>query len=84
MFLHSKLTPLTVFASILLGLLATATLPREEEPQIKGAHGGRDGRVAGLPVGQVERQLTTPMERALGRSPTSNTSTRSRARTAPR
>ena len=69
MFLHSKLTPLTVFASILLGLLATATLPREEEPQIKVPM--VDVMVAwpGSPVGQVERQLTTPMERALWQIP---------------
>ena len=69
MFLHSKLTPLTVFASILLGLLATATLPREEEPQIKVPM--VDVMVAwpGSPVEQVERQLTTPMERALWQIP---------------
>ncbi len=68
-FLHSKLTPLTVFASILLGLLATATLPREEEPQIKVPM--VDVMVAwpGQPAGQVERQLTTPVERQLWQIP---------------
>jgi multidrug efflux pump subunit AcrB len=68
-FLHSKLTPLTIFASILLGLLATATLPREEEPQIKVPM--VDVMVAwpGTPTGQVERQLTTPVERQLWQIP---------------
>jgi len=68
-FLHSKLTPLTVFASILLGLLATATLPREEEPQIKVPM--VDVMVAwpGTPAEQVERQLTTPVERHLWQIP---------------
>ncbi len=33
-FLRSKLTPVIVLASILLGVLAVALTPREEEPQI--------------------------------------------------
>jgi multidrug efflux pump subunit AcrB len=68
-FLHSRLTPLTIVASVLLGLLATATLPREEEPQIKVPM--VDVMIAwpGTPVGQVERQLTTPLERQLWQIP---------------
>ncbi len=40
-FVYSKLTPLLVIASILLGAMAVLLLPREEEPQIKvgPAHG---------------------------------------------
>ncbi len=34
-FIDSKLTPIMVIASILLGLFAVWSLPREEEPQIK-------------------------------------------------
>jgi hypothetical protein len=34
-FINSKLTPLIVFAAILLGVAAVVLLPREEEPQIK-------------------------------------------------
>ena len=34
-FVHSKLTPLFIVASVLLGVFATLLLPREEEPQIK-------------------------------------------------
>ena len=33
-FIDSKLTPLIIIASILLGIAAVIALPREEEPQI--------------------------------------------------
>jgi multidrug efflux pump subunit AcrB len=68
-FLHSRLTPLSILASVLLGLFALATLPREEEPQIKVPM--VDIRLAwpGSPVEQVERQLTTPIERRLWEIP---------------
>jgi len=33
-FINSKLTPLFLVASVLLGVFATLVLPREEEPQI--------------------------------------------------
>ena len=33
-FIHSKLTPLILIASIVLGVAAVWMLPREEEPQI--------------------------------------------------
>ena len=35
MFVDSKLTPILVAASILMGAFAVLMLPREEEPQIK-------------------------------------------------
>jgi len=68
-FLHSRLTPLMIVASVLLGLLALATLPREEEPQIQVPM--VDVRLAwpGQPVTQVERQLTTPVEKHLAQIP---------------
>ena len=34
-FIDSKLTPLAIIGSLLLGILAVVMLPREEEPQIK-------------------------------------------------
>ena len=34
-FIHSKLTPLFIVASLALGALAVVALPREEEPQIR-------------------------------------------------
>jgi multidrug efflux pump subunit AcrB len=68
-FLDSRLTPLTIVSSLLLGLLALVTLPREEEPQIQVPM--VDIRLAwpGQPVSQVERQLTTPIERHLSEIP---------------
>ena len=68
-FLHSRLTPLTIVASILLGALALATLPREEEPQIKVPMVDVQIAWPGSPVAQVERQLTTPVERQLWQIP---------------
>ncbi len=69
MFLHSRLTPLAILASGLLGLLALATLPREEEPQIQVPM--VDVRLGwpGHPVSEVERQLTSPIERVLWQIP---------------
>ncbi len=68
-FLHSRLTPLTILTSALLGLLALATLPREEEPQIQVPM--VDVRLVwtGHPVEEVERQLTSPIERVLWQIP---------------
>jgi multidrug efflux pump subunit AcrB len=68
-FLHSRLTPLTVFASVLLGLLALVTLPREEEPQIQVPMIDVALSWPGVPVAQVERQLSTPIERQLWEIP---------------
>ena len=68
-FLHSRLTPLTIVASVLLGALALATLPREEEPQIKVPMVDVQIAWPGTPVAQVERQLTTPVERQLWQIP---------------
>src|SRR5512140_270344 len=68
-FLHSRLTPLSVVVAVLLGALGVATLAREEEPQIQVPM--VDVRLAwpGAPAGQVERQLTSPVEQKLWESP---------------
>jgi multidrug efflux pump subunit AcrB len=68
-FLHSRLTPLTVLVSVLLGFLALATLPREEEPQILVPMVDIHLAWPGEPAGQVERQLTSPVERRLWEIP---------------
>ena len=68
-FLHSRLTPLMVVSSVLLGLLALATLPREEEPQIRVPMIDIQLAWPGAPVGTVEQQLTTPLERGLWQIP---------------
>jgi len=68
-FLHSRLTPLTVVASVLLGMLAIATLAREEEPQIQVPMVDVQLAWPGTPVEQVERQLTSTVERRLWEIP---------------
>ena len=68
-FLHSRLTPLTIVVSVLMGLLALATLAREEEPQIQVPMVDVHLAWPGVPVEQVERQLTTPIERRLWEIP---------------
>ena len=64
-FLHSRITPLTILASVLLGLFALSGLPREEEPQILVPMVDVSLAWPGAPVEQVERQLTSPVERRL-------------------
>ncbi len=68
-FLHSQLTPLAVLVSVLLGGLALLTLPREEEPQIQVPMVDIQLAWPGTPVEQVERQLTSPVERRLWEIP---------------
>mgnify|MGYP001614333203 CR=1 FL=1 len=68
-FLHSKLTPLAIFASLFLGLFAFATLPREEEPQIRVPMVDVGLRWTGASAEQIERQLTSPVERRLWEIP---------------
>ncbi|HET7752732.1 MAG TPA: efflux RND transporter permease subunit [Anaeromyxobacteraceae bacterium] len=64
-FLRSKLTPLVVVASILLGVAATLKTPREEEPQIVVPMVDVLVPFPGATPGEVESQLTTPLERRL-------------------
>jgi multidrug efflux pump subunit AcrB len=68
-FLHSRLTPLAVIVSVLLGLLALATLPREEEPQIQVPMVDVELAWPGIPPEQVERQLTAQVEKRLWEIP---------------
>jgi multidrug efflux pump subunit AcrB len=64
-FLSSKLTPLIVVASILLGVFAVALTPREEEPQIVVPMVDIVAPMPGASAAEVESQLTTPLERRL-------------------
>ena len=64
-FLRSKLTPLIVVASIVLGLAAVALTPREEEPQIIVPMVDVIVGYPGATPAEVEAQLTTPVERRL-------------------
>ncbi|MCE1228409.1 MAG: efflux RND transporter permease subunit, partial [Firmicutes bacterium] len=64
-FLRSKLTPLIVVASLLLGLLAVILTPREEEPQIIVPMVDLYVPMPGASPKEVESQVTTPLERRL-------------------
>jgi multidrug efflux pump subunit AcrB len=64
-FLHSRITPLLVITSVLLGIGALLTLPREEEPQIQVPMVDVTLEWPGATAEQVESQLTNAIERRL-------------------
>jgi multidrug efflux pump subunit AcrB len=64
-FINSKLTPLGIIASLLLGFLAIVLLPREEEPQIKVPMIDVLVTMPGASPKEIEEQLTIPMEKLL-------------------
>ncbi len=64
-FISSKLTPLGLIASLLLGLLALSLLPREEEPQIKVPMIDVMVSMPGATAKEVEQRLAVPMEKLL-------------------
>jgi len=64
-FIGSKLTPLLIVVSVLLGLGAAVILPREEEPQIKVPMVDVLVTMPGATAAEVERRVTSPLERLL-------------------
>ena len=68
-FIDSKLTPLVVIASLLLGAAALWLLPREEEPQIKVPMIDVLVAMPGSPSAEVEDRATRPMEKLLWEIP---------------
>ncbi len=68
-FAQSKLTPIAVIASILLGLFAVLMLPREEEPQIKVPMIDVFVGMPGASAAEVENRVTRPMEKLLWEVP---------------
>jgi multidrug efflux pump subunit AcrB len=64
-FIKSKLTPLMVFASLLLGIFAVAITPREEEPQIVVPMIDVMVAYPGASAREVEERVTLPMEKFL-------------------
>ena len=68
-FIDSKLTPLVIVASILLGLAAVVALPREEEPQIIVPMIDIFVRMPGASAREVEHRVTRPMEKLLWEIP---------------
>ncbi len=68
-FINSKLTPLVIVASILLGVGAVLLLPREEEPQIVVPMIDVFVQMPGASAKEVEERVTKPMEKLLWEVP---------------
>lgn len=68
-FIDSKLTPLVIIASILLGIAAVIALPREEEPQIIVPMIDIFVQMPGASAKEVEQRITSPMEKLLWEIP---------------
>jgi multidrug efflux pump subunit AcrB len=68
-FIHSKLTPLLIVASIALGAFAVLALPREEEPQIVVPMVDVFVDLPGATPTEVEQRVTRPLERLLWEVP---------------
>ena len=68
-FIDSKLTPLVVIASVLLGAAAIVLLPREEEPQIKVPMIDVMVAMPGSTAKEIEERATRPMEKLLWEVP---------------
>ena len=68
-FINSKLTPLVIIASILLGVGAVLLLPREEEPQIVVPMIDVFVQMPGASAKEVEERVTKPMEKLLWEVP---------------
>jgi hypothetical protein len=64
-FLDSKLTPLLVVASLLVGAFAVMVTPREEEPQIKVPMIDVFVQLPGASAEEVEQRVVTPLEKAI-------------------
>src|SRR5512143_2064042 len=69
MFIHSKLTPLLLIASIAIGAFAVWKLPREEEPQIIVPMSDVFVAMPGASAKEVEQRVTKPLERLLWEIP---------------
>jgi multidrug efflux pump subunit AcrB len=68
-FINSKLTPLIILTSVLLGMGAIVMLPREEEPQIKVPMIDVLVAMPGSGAKEVEERVTRPMEKFLWEIP---------------
>ena len=64
-FIRSKLTPLIVIASLLLGIFAVIVTPREEEPQILVPMIDVFVSYPGASAKEVQERVTKPMEKLL-------------------
>jgi multidrug efflux pump subunit AcrB len=69
LFIRSKLTPLVIVSSILLGVYAVIALPREEEPQIVVPMIDVFVDLPGASPAEVEQRVTRPLEQRLWEIP---------------
>jgi len=68
-FIDSKLTPLIILVSLLLGIGAIFILPREEEPQITVPMADVFVQMPGASAKDVEQRVTAPMEKLIKELP---------------
>jgi multidrug efflux pump subunit AcrB len=68
-FIDSRLTPLVIVASLLLGFFAVVELPREEEPQIIVPMLDVSVSMPGASAREVEQRVAIPMEKLLREVP---------------
>jgi len=68
-FVHSKLTPLVIAGSLVLGVFAVVALPREEEPQIIVPMIDVFVQMPGAGPQEVEQRVTRPLEKLLWEVP---------------
>ena len=64
-FIESKLTLIIIIGSLLLGIMAIALLPREEEPQIKVPMIDVMVSMPGATAKEIEQRVSIPMEKIL-------------------
>lgn len=68
-FVQSKLTPLVIMASLLMGVFAVMKTPREEEPQIIVPMADVIVQMPGAPANEVEKRIAAPMEKLIWEVP---------------
>ena len=68
-FIHSKITPLVILIATLIGLVAIANLPREEEPQINVTMIDVRVDIAATPAPDVEQRVCRPLQSLLKELP---------------
>jgi len=69
LWIDSKLTPLLIAGSLLIGIFAVWKLPREEEPQIIVPMIDVSVEMPGASAREVEQRVTKPMEKLLSEVP---------------
>ncbi len=68
-FINSKLTPLIIITSILLGMVSILAMPREEEPQIIVPMVDVFVKMPGASSKEIEQRVSAPIEKLLWEIP---------------